>query len=164
MKIILEGVNGSGKSTLAEKLSKILRIQHIKLGPRPINDFEALRQIQNQDQLKEGILDRSTAISHQVYWGDTENIVDLNPSVVFVANRFVHKMVEEGCVFIHLTGKGQNKVKSYYTKKHIENIRKHYSIIRERYEEIFKKIPHLVYDFNKDSVTELLLKIKSMED
>lgn len=150
--IILEGPNGSGKSTLGDMLSKILSLEYIHAGPDPGPDLAAFRACYDQYQhlVKGCILDRCTPISKFVY--DRYDIG--SDEVIFLAHWM--QMMDEQAYLIYCTGEGFFEEKSYYPPGHMETITEDRLEIREHYDGIMSVTPHITYNFETDSIDDLL--------
>lgn len=153
--IIIEGPDNAGKSTFASKIG--LPVRHP--GPAPINDFELNFCLHDQMiAMREPIvLDRVSSISHQVYndkwfgsellWQYINEFIKCN-KVIFVYCRPPESQLMN---FAH------HKAKDYDTEEHIKRIIDNQAMFIKRYDEIFSRIPHIVYDFTDTEIPKSYL-------
>lgn len=154
--IILVGANGSGKSTLGLKLSEVLDLPYHHAGPSPGGCVKAFSNCMEQVSLikKRVILDRATPICERVY---NES---LDCEEAFFLKLFTDYMSDKA-VFVLCVGQGELTHKNYYPPGHFDEISRSQDKIRNKYIEIMKNVPHVVYNWETDSFDNLLEEIRN---
>lgn len=153
--IILVGANGSGKSTLGAKLREVLDLPYHHAGPSPGGVVEAFEACLLQVKLLDSgvVLDRATPICRRVY---ERPIYD---SEEIFLKLFTSHMSKQATI-IHCVGSGEFTKKDYYPEGHFEEIVQKQDMIRARYLEVLQDVPHLTYNWQTDSVDDLIRKLK----
>jgi len=154
MSIILEGPNGSGKSTLGFRLGEATGLGVVHAGIAPKSRDEAIFRSREQIRSSNVILDRVTPISDYVYRMDNlpENLRTLYDAF--------NSTLSKSHVIIYCTADGKFTKKDYYTDDHYEEIVKNRLAIRNRYDEVMSKIPHIKYNFRSDDHENFIQFIK----
>lgn len=145
MIIILEGFDESGKSTLAKKLAHKTGFSVVHPGKRPFDSDDALRMSDQQAGLFsfaesiDLILDRATCISSNCYTWHTTNIF---------ARHQMQILESKHIKVIYCKYNGEPlKVSEHDRDGSVGIARKNKDLIIDRYNELFKSIPHCVYDY-----------------
>jgi len=151
MSIFIEGPNGAGKSTLASSLRE-LKNMNIVHSSKPYSMLEAhahsLYQIVREDDI---IFDRSHAISRLVYQNHT--ISSFERELLWLHA----KQLACTNLLIYCIGNGERDInKPHYDKELIKET-SNQKIIRARYEEVMKILPHQTYDFKINKISCLQL-------
>lgn len=148
--IILEGVNGSGKSTLGLELAARSDLKMIHAGSRPTHEVGLERSnTEVLEAIVPSIRDRCNSISHLVYHDD----IPLGMMLQFA--RDIDEILQNS-IIVYCVGRGVNTPKDYYTEEHKKEIKDNHERYRYRYASIMSAIPHIEYDFNEMSVTDLI--------
>lgn len=153
--IILEGPNGGGKSTLSKILEEHFGLPAYHSGPNPGDTDKAIMACNHQMlKIMNGfIVDRVTPISRPVYDHDTIPAHEIESFGLVLDNMLRHAVV------VYCNGVGPFTNKPYYPDGHFETVSKERIKIRKLYEVSFKDIPHIPYDWHKDSLKELLKEL-----
>ena len=158
--IVIEGPNGSGKSTLTKKLQNDIGLIAFH-ATRPKDKKQAIKfaieQVSDISEGKSFIYDRSHAISRQVYQADA-----LDEEERRLYNAHI-EYISLTTPIIYCVGSGKRDTnKPHYDKQLIEETTKNQDKIKANYEELMQNIPHIRYDFKKDSYNNLLLKLTAL--
>ncbi len=151
MKIVVEGYDNTGKSTLISELALKLKLDVHWAGGPPKNRLIALIDSHNQLMMSNTIHDRITPIS-RVCYEDPASI----PTEVVPLSKILGQFINNDALFIHCVGDGgEHKLSDCDNKDHLKYIQDNEEMIRLRYEMNFQIIPHMRYDFNKHSVSDV---------
>lgn len=145
MIIILEGFDESGKSTLAKQLSEITGFKVLHPGKRPIDIDDAIEMMQEQKGLLafashcDLIMDRVTCISSFCYtWGSTD----------IFAKYQIQITDSKHIIVIHCKYNGEKLTVSEHDRDgSVDIARKNKDAIIARYNNLFKHIKHIEYDY-----------------
>jgi thymidylate kinase len=163
MRLIVEGPDGSGKSTLAKELSSRLGINKILHagGPKEIHLLDDLLAEYNKGDV---ILDRAPWLSEFVYpkLFDRKSYMSLDD--------FETKYWSVPQNVIVCIGKGDidTSFKAHKSKEHLEHVIAQREKTYKLYEELITKINNstiskinlIIYNFNNDSIDDLIDKLK----
>ena len=139
--IIIEGPNGSGKTTLAHKVQKITGMPIIH-ATRPKNRLHSIIASIRQTFYSGVILDRAHPISRIVYQKKVVTKFERK-----IQDWCIKRMYNKG-VIIYCTGEGPRDFnKPHYTPELIKETTENQAEIRQVYNDIMMKIPHIKYDF-----------------
>ncbi len=158
MSVILEGFDNSGKSTLAEMLKRDAGAAVYYPGPKPKGIQEIRRQLRRQAEVaKEDnvVLDRVTLFSQVAYGlGDVRGglhfllgtMLEL-PSVFSLMDNslvvYCRPPIEKILDF------STHQIKDYDDHRKIKWLEANAEKIISRYDKIFKKYPHMVWDYTQ---------------
>lgn len=144
MAIILEGFDGAGKSTLASKL----KFPVLHAGGPPKNNDQLKANLSEQLVSCSGrvILDRVTALSHQIYGG-----LYGDPRLEFYI-RAMLDMPKTVLVYCRppdhvLLNFSKHEVKAHDTPEHLLNIEANARAYINLYDELMLKYSHIRYDY-----------------
>lgn len=158
--IILEGPNGAGKSTLGMKLTLALGMPYRHPGPSPDRVTSTLSSccMEQLSWLLDGsVVDRVTPISEPVY---NQNLTHMELGMM---KGILYNMLENAIV-VYCTSDGDFTKKPYYPDGHFEEIVRDKADIRHRYMEAMSEIPHIHYDWTKDSDELIIERIKTWKN
>lgn len=156
MKIVVEGFDNSGKSTLINKLAKTFKLDIHWAGGPPKNHVIALSDSTTQLSMEDIIHDRITPISRQCY----ESPEAIKPEMIFLPG-ILKNFIRCKSKFIYCTGKGiEHMLSECDSDDHLTYITENEVVIKLRYEHLFESIPHIKYDFNRDSVVDVINYIR----
>lgn len=144
--IVVEGPDNAGKSTLSSEIG----LQRFSAGPAPRDSLE-LRECLRDQKARASvpcIQDRLTCISQQVYSDAPESSIlqrDLDELIEKPMFVVVYCRPPERVLMDFST----HKVKSYDTEKSLEKITDNQHTYIERYDELMRSIPHVLYDWTE---------------
>lgn len=149
MIIILEGPDGGGKSTLAGKLVKDLNAKYYHSGgPKTKSEMDmVINELEIMAHSKSIIIvDRVPWISEMVY----PYAFGRKP-VLSVAEYLQHLKLPQKIIYCKPSGPAQMSLdyKEHKPKEHTESVIKNHERIADLYDALFKRIPHIRYDFYK---------------
>ena len=161
MIIILEGFDESGKSSLAKKLAEKTGVPVVHPGKRPF-DFDdaeamAIRQFGLLSFAKDVnlILDRATCISSFCYtWHMTDLFAKYQSQIILDPNILI--------IYCKYNGK-KLTVSEHDRDGSVGIARKNKDQIIERYNSLFKGIPHHEYDYLDPKAFEKVAKYIGLE-
>ena len=168
MAIILEGPDAAGKSTLARVLAGQFGMRHIVSGGAPHNRAEVMEYCRMQlghCASRMTVIDRVTPISHPIY----NPIYKNDPEVM----DFRRQMLASGSLIVYcrpptetLMRPEKHEWKDYDTEEHKQKILHNQMEYIGRYDEVFREIPHLPYDYTQgdDYAVELIAKLAASQN
>lgn len=169
MAIILEGPDAAGKTTLARILRDQFGLEHLANGGAPTDDFQLFNYCDNQLKACERrnvIIDRISPISHPVYHPE---YVDNK-----VLKGYLHSMLNRPYTIVvycrppleALMRPEKHEWKDYDTEEHKQKVLNNLQAFIESYDNIFRRIPHLAYDYTDESdyVPELIAMLAASVD
>jgi hypothetical protein len=165
MSIILEGPDAAGKTTLAQQLLKMEpRLTFYSSGGAPRTPEAMDRFCRDQDNLstKYGvILDRITPISHPIY-----NMIgsEAQRELRFWLKSILSSQAHLVMVYCRpsndlLMRPDKHQWKDYDTEADKMKILDQQHVFIERYDELFKTIPHVCYDYSATEVNVELVPL-----
>ncbi len=162
--IILEGPDNSGKTTLANQISGVIGFPVVHAGgPCKTPAEKAVRVFDcfNNCSL-EVIQDRNFIISDQVYNLVLNKVRDYNIFPLEYKLRTVYKPFIIYCrpsdkILFDFTN---HKVKDHETKEHVNNVILNQSKIVAYYDALMPAISYCTYNFEEDSLEDLIKTIK----
>lgn len=159
MGIIVEGADNSGKTTLVNDLSRRLMVPAFHAGGPPGSDAIALRLCAEQLTQCDSpcILDRVTPISRQIYenrMGD-DNL-----------NQYLKRMLDHKFAIViycrppneKLMDLSNHKVRPEESDEHIKYVTENQQHFIKSYDRLMSKIPHISYDWTKETDFDTLAK------
>lgn len=167
--IILEGPDSSGKTTLAHALSEIFNLPVHHFGGPPEDPAELRDRIEFMfDEHSDRIFDRIPLISEQVF-SILRNWNGMN--VLTKANAYYVRLLEIRPILIYCRPPEDklvhcyHEIKEYDSEDHIKAVEANKKALMERYDFVMDSdlLPdYIVYDYTKDTFSELVKIIKSM--
>lgn len=158
MIIVLEGPDGTGKTTLGYQLAKDLNAQYYHSGgpktPKELEDKMNELEIMAESS-RCYIVDRVPYISEMVY-----GYALRGSSLITVLQHQKYKSLARLYIFCKPSAKHNVQMsldfKAHKPKEHTDAVIKNKDKIKDLYDGIFKKIPHIIY--NMDNYKEVLQK------
>ncbi len=156
MSVILEGFDNSGKSTLAEMLKLDAEATVYYPGPKPVGIRAIRRQMRQQaDWASEpnAVLDRVTIFSQSAYsLGDTRQVLQLMFASLMEMGAFMRTIDNSLVVYCRppiekILDFSTHQIKSYDDHKKLKWLDANAERIVQRYDNLFKSFPHVVWDY-----------------
>ena len=163
MSVILEGFDNSGKSTLAEMLKRDAEATVYYPGPKPVGIRDIRRQMRQQAEWASepsAVLDRVTIFSQYAYsLGDTRQMLQLAFASLMEMRAFMRTIDNSLVVYCRppiekILDFSTHQIKSYDDHKKLRWLEANAERIVQRYDNLFKSFPHVVWDYT-DPAPEL---------
>lgn len=154
MAIIIEGPDAAGKTTLGRMLRKQFGMELIVSAGAPTTD-ERLKEycVMQVDALsnRNAVIDRVSPISHPIYNHPYVGVVDLTS--------YLHVMLDHPkTIMVYcrpptdaLMRPEKHEWKDYDTEEHKQKVLNNQMTYIERYDDFFRRVPHLAYDYTDET-------------